>query len=226
MATRQDMQAGPGVLTSRRLGIEFFSRPTLQVARDLLGRRLVRVNRGRRTSGRVVEVEAYIGGDDSACHARSGRTRRNSVLFGPPGRAYVYFTYGMHYLLNLVTEAEGFPAAVLLRALEPDEGQDLMIRRRGGRKNHGSPAWITGGPARLCRALSVDLAFNGRDVSRDERLFLEEGSPVASSLVEAGPRIGIDYANDTDRLAPWRIFVRDSPHVSVRSGTNGSRRRR
>lgn len=216
----------------RRLGRAFYNRPTLQVARDLLGRRLVRVSQGRRLSGRIVEVEAYIGTADTACHARSGETRRNRVMFGGPGQAYVYFTYGMHHLLNLVTEPEGVPAAVLLRALEPEEGLPAMVRRRGGaaarRSAPGRRAahWIAGGPARLCQALGIDLAFNDADVTRGHDLFVETGEPLCDTCVATGPRVGIDYANSRDQRALWRLFVRDSAYVSRQDSKPGGSRRR
>ncbi|MEK6606151.1 MAG: DNA-3-methyladenine glycosylase, partial [Myxococcota bacterium] len=134
------------------LGREFYERPTLAVARDLLGCVLVHEAGGVRRAGRIVEVEAYVGQDDRACHAARGRTRRTEVMFGPPGRAYVFLVYGMHHCLNVVTEREGFPAAVLLRALEPldlPEGID------------GSAS----GPGRLCRAMAVDRRMNGADLT-------------------------------------------------------------
>jgi len=207
----------------RRLRRAFFARPTLEVALDLIGRRLVRVRRGRRLSGRIVEVEAYVGETDTACHGRSGSTPRNRVLFGAPGLAYVYFTYGMHHLLNLVTETEGFPSAVLLRAVEPEEGVERMTRLReenAGRNGRLAAAarrpanWLAGGPARLCRALDVDLRLNGRDVVEGERLFLEEGEPPDLRRIARTPRIGIEYAKARDRLAPWRYALRDSPCLS------------
>src|SRR6188508_762161 len=114
-----------------KLPQSFYERPTLTVAEDLIGKVLVHEVRGRRTAGVIVEAEAYIGEDDPACHAAPGPTRRNAPLYGPPGRAYVYLNYGIHYLVNAVTESEGFPAAVLIRALDPIEGLDLMARRRG-----------------------------------------------------------------------------------------------
>jgi DNA-3-methyladenine glycosylase len=188
----------------------FFARPTLQVARGLLGARLVRRLRGRRISGRVVEVEAYIGSGDSACHASRGRTARTGVMFGPPGHAYVYFTYGMHWMLNAVTEAEGFPAAVLIRALEPIEGVGAMRRRRNARREED----IARGPARLCQALAIDGALNGADLVLGKDLFFEAGEPFGDEEVIATPRIGIDYALSGDREAPWRFAVAGSPFVS------------
>jgi DNA-3-methyladenine glycosylase len=188
------------------------------VARDLIGRRLVRLRRGRRLSGRIVEVEAYIGSGDTACHGRSGLTHRNRSLFAGPGRAYVYFTYGMHHLLNVVTEAPGFPAAVLLRAVEPEEGLAAMTRLRAGGTAAGRRPgnWLTGGPARLCRALDVDLRLDGADVVASPSLRVEAGEPVAAGRVQAGPRIGIEYAAPRDRRAPWRFVLADSPFLSRR----------
>ena len=206
-----------------RLGRDFFARPTLQVARDLVGRRLVRIRRGRRLAGRIVEVEAYIGGSDSACHGRSGITPRNRALFGPPGRAYVYFSYGLHHLLNCVTDEAGFPAAVLLRALEPEEGLETMTRLRGGtskgrgRQGERPPSWLAGGPARLCQALDIDLRLNGVDLALHAGLRLEEGEPPARRAITATPRIGIDYADARDRLAPWRFVATTSACLSRRA---------
>jgi len=215
------MKAGsrPG---RRRLGRDFFARPTLEVARDLVGRRLVRVRRGRRLAGRIVEVEAYIGAADSACHGRSGMTARNRTLFGPPGRAYVYFSYGLHHLLNCVTDRDGFPAAVLLRALAPEEGLETMIRLRGGGRpavDGGSkrpPWWLAGGPARLCQALDIDLRLDGVDLALADGLLVEEGVPPARRALAATPRIGIGYARDRDRLAPWRFVEKGNPCLSRR----------
>ncbi|MGB7538629.1 MAG: DNA-3-methyladenine glycosylase, partial [Anaerolineales bacterium] len=156
-------------LASARIPRAFFRRPTLQAARALLGARLVKIERGRRLSGIIIETEAYVGRRDLGCHAsRGGRTRRNLAMFGPPGHAYVYFTYGMHWMLNLVTEAEDFPAAVLVRAIIPAEGRGVMQRRRGGREP------IAGGPAMLCQALLIDGRYNGHDLcEKKSQLFLE-----------------------------------------------------
>jgi DNA-3-methyladenine glycosylase len=130
-----------------RLGREFYARDTLTVARELLGQRLVRVMEdGQRLAGIIVETEAYIGEEDQACHASHGRTPRNAVMYGPAGFAYIYFIYGMYYCLNVVTEQEGFPAAVLIRAIEPTEGIPRMQAYRQGRPLHE----LTNGPGKLC----------------------------------------------------------------------------
>ena len=207
-------------MSTARLGADFFARPTLEAAFDLMGRRLVRVCRGRRLAGRVVEVEAYIGEADTACHAHRGRTPRNGVMFGPPGHAYVYFTYGMHHMLNVVTEPDGFPAAILVRALDPEEGTESMRRRRGragGRRvAQHDPAWTAGGPGRLCQALAVDRGLDGENLAASPRLFFEAGRPVNRRDVERTVRIGIDSAAPADRERRWRFVLRDNPCVSRR----------
>lgn len=179
----------------------FYRRPTLVVARELLGKKLVRERNGTELSGIIIETEAYLGQKDSACHAYRGRTPRNAVMFGPPGHAYVYFTYGMHFLLNLVTEEEGNPCAVLIRALEPLAGIDEMrtLRRR--------PKGLTDGPAKLCQALAIDKTFNGWDVTKGEKLWVEKKRNVPAGRVITTPRIGIDYAAPQHRSAPWRFLM-------------------
>ena len=195
-----------------RLARDFFSRDTLAVARELLGQRLVRVLDGERLSGRIVEVEAYIGEEDQACHARCGRTERNASMYGLSGCAYVYFIYGMHHCLNVVTEREGFPAAVLVRALEPLEGVEAMRARRGGRVD----VELVSGPARLCQALAIDRQFDGADLcTPDADLFTEQSEGMPDEAVVTGPRIGVS-GDDTALTAPWRFYVRNSRYVSHR----------
>ncbi len=193
-----------------RLPRDFYDRPTLEVARDLLGRELVRVVDGVELAARIVETEAYCGPSDSACHAAKGRTKRTEVMFGPPGHAYVYFTYGMHWLLNTVTEAEGSACAVLVRAVEPVRGLEAIRKNRPGRP----PRELTSGPARLTKALAIDGAFNCVDLVRHDALFLTAGEPVDDAAVTASARVGIDYAEPVDRDAPWRFFVAGNRHVS------------
>lgn len=190
---------------------DFFARPTLTVARDLLGQRLVRLLNGQRLSGRIIETEAYIGLGDSACHASKGRTRRTEVMFGPPGRTYVYLVYGMHYMLNIVTEAQDFPAAVLIRALEPGEGLAAMQANRSGVTNRVN---LTNGPGKLCRALGIDKTLHNWDVTRGQQLWLEPDDLLLESTIAAGPRIGIAYARPEDRAAPWRFWVQGNQFVS------------
>ena len=188
-----------------RLPRSFFDRPTLRVARDLLGQRLVRLERsGRRLSGRISEAEAYVGPDDLGCHARAGRTARNKTMWGPPGHAYVYFTYGMHWMLNVVTETEGFPAAVLIRGILPEEGLPL-IRRRRGRRPEGA---LADGPAKLCQALAIDRRLDGEDLCLPgARLFVEACPPIPDRLVTRGPRVGLNTVPEPWQSIPWRFRV-------------------
>jgi DNA-3-methyladenine glycosylase len=191
---------------------DFFVRPTLTVARELLGQRLVRELDGQRLSGLIVETEAYIGLDDSASHAylkrKSGRAR---VMFGPPGYSYVYFVYGMHFMLNIVTEAEDFPAAVLIRAIEPQEGLEVMQANR----LITSPSHrLTNGPAKLCQALGIDKNLNNWNLTLGQTLWLEAAPAAPIEAVATGPRIGIDYALPEDRAAPWRFWIRGNIFVS------------
>jgi len=185
----------------------FYHRDTLMVARELLGKKLVHDFQGQRLAGRIIETEAYIGRSDTACHAARGRTKRNAVMFGPPGHAYVYFIYGMYHCLNVVTEEEGFAAAVLIRALEPLEGLAVMRERRRNRSDRA----LTSGPGKLCQALAIDRRLNGADLCADGPLYIEEGE-IAGEIA-TGPRIGIRAAPE-DMAAPWRFYVSDSPFVS------------
>ena len=181
---------------------DFFLRPAPQVAPELLGCLLVRRWEGQRLAGVITEVEAYQGIEDQACHARSGKTVRNAVMFGAPGRAYVYFTYGMHWMLNLVCEAEGLPAAVLIRAIRPVEGLEVMRMLRPTLAD--KPGWLNG-PAKLTQALAIGREQNGVDVcSEDEGLWVEKGISVPAEEVETTPRIGIGYAPEPWLSLPWR----------------------
>ncbi len=181
---------------------KFYNRDTLLVARSLLGSKLVRLFNGVEISGMIVETEAYCGLTDSACHAHRGRTPRNTVMFGSPGHAYVYFTYGLYYLLNLVTEKEGNPSAVLIRAVLPLEGTAEMETRR---KKKG--AELTNGPAKLCQAFGIDKFLNGWDLTCGRELWVEDYKTIPAKLITSTPRIGIDYAKKEHRDAPWRFVV-------------------
>ena len=181
----------------------FYQPDTLKVARALIGKKLVRQIGKLQLSGIITETEAYCGEEDSACHAHRGQTRRNSVMFGPPGYAYVYFTYGMHYLLNIVTEAEGRPCAILIRAISPVEGLKEMEARRK-RKGHE----LTNGPAKLCQALGIDKSFNGWDLTTGTELWVEDYKTIPAKLITATPRIGIDYAEEEHRQALWRFIFK------------------
>jgi len=185
------------------LARNFYTGNTLKVARALLGKKLVRRLRGVHLSGMIMETEAYCGKEDSACHAHRGKTPRNAVMFGKPGHAYVYFTYGMHYLLNLVTEEEGNPCAVLIRALMPLEG---IVQMEDRRKKKG-PA-LTNGPAKLCQALGIDKSLNGWDLTLGQELWVEDYKIIPPKLIVATPRIGIAYAKEEHREAPWRFLVK------------------
>ncbi|MGD1991650.1 MAG: DNA-3-methyladenine glycosylase [Anaerolineae bacterium] len=194
----------------RRLSRDFFARDTLTVARELLGQRLVRIVEGERLCGRIVESEAYVGEADEACHASCGRTARNAVMYGPPGHAYVYLIYGIHHCLNTVTVREGYPAAVLIRALEPVEGLDRMRMLRGGRPDRE----LTNGPGKLCQALAIDLDLNGADLcASNADLFLEYGDRVDEGAVRTGPRVGI-RGDEAAMAAPWRFYLANNSHVS------------
>ena len=184
----------------------FYARPTSVVARRLLGQILISDVNGRRVAGRIVETEAYVGPDDPACHGyRARRTRRNASLFGPPGTAYVYFTYGMHWCLNAVTEAVGFPAAVLLRALEPLTGLATMRRRRGDVPDRA----LCSGPAKLCEALGVTGRLDGTSLQRGVLRIVRDPSRQRRAIIVT-PRVGISRAADW----PLRFLIAGSPWVS------------
>lgn len=192
------------LLDDTRLPREWFARDTLQVARELLGARLVRVLNGHRLAGTVIECEAYRGEEDQACHAKAGRTARTRVMYGPPGHAYVYFTYGMHWLFNCVTETEGYPAAVLIRAILPTEGVETIAERRAGQP----PKHWTDGPAKLCQALGIDGELHGADLcTEDAALFFEAGRPVAQGSVTTGPRVGLNTVPEPWKSMPWRFRI-------------------
>lgn len=189
-------------VAGERIEWDFFARSTLEVARDLLGCRLVRVLDGRRLSGIITETEAYIGEEDQASHASAGRTARNEVMYGPPGHAYVYLIYGIHHCLNVVTEEEGFPAAVLIRGLQPEAGIDMMRRHRPGRPD----SELTDGPGKLCQALQIDRTLNGADLMSGEALFIERNHPIEDSRIRTTPRIGV-RGDKAAIMAPWRLMV-------------------
>jgi len=195
------LAAVPGALPR-----SFYERPSIEVARDLLGRVLVRTLPDRsRCSVRIVEAEAYRE-DDPASHSYRGRTARTEVMFGRPGRLYVYFTYGMHFCMNAVTGRDGEGSAVLLRSAEPLDGIAAMAARRGTLEARR----LCSGPARLCEALGVGREQNGADLVRGEEIWIEPGAVVPDELVEVGPRVGIRVGLDQ----PWRFSIRGSPFVS------------
>jgi DNA-3-methyladenine glycosylase len=192
---------------------EFYDRPTLTVAEELLGKVLVHRTPAGVAAGMIVETEAYIGEDDPACHAAPGPTARNAPLYGPPGFAYVYLNYGIHYLVNAVTEAEGHPAAVLIRALEPVDGIRLMHKRRAPDGRHIDVADLCRGPGNLTRALGITLSDNLSDLTSGRLSIEDRGLGIAS--VSWGGRIGIRVGVEK----PWRCWATGHPAVS------GTRRR-
>jgi len=211
--TRLRARASAGQVLPR----DFYERPTLEVAKDLIGKVLVHETRAGIASGTIVEAEAYIGESDPACHAAPGPTTRNAPLYGPPGIAYVYLNYGIHYLVNAVTESEGWPAAVLIRALEPIDGLPLMRRRRG------KPADVDvndlcRGPGNLTKALGIDLRQNLRDLTDSPLRIEDRGAPPRP--IAWSRRIGINVGVEQE----WRVVAVDSPAVSGRPVRSERRR--
>ncbi len=189
---------------STPLSLSFFAQPTLLAARQLIGARLVRILDGERISGMITETEAYIGQTDLGCHGKAGLTPRTRIMFGPPGHAYVYFTYGMHWMLNAVTEAEGFPAAVLIRGMRVEEGLELVRSRRPG---ISSALW-TNGPAKLTRALGISGEQNGVELTDPASgLWIEPGIEIPDSNVTIGPRVGLNSVPEPWKSKPWRFLV-------------------
>jgi DNA-3-methyladenine glycosylase len=195
------------VRDGRVLDRSFYDRPTLTVAAELLGKVLVHRTPAGVAAGMIVETEAYIGEDDPACHAAPGPTARNAPLYGPPGFAYVYLNYGIHYLVNAVTESDGHPAAVLIRALQPLDGVRLMEKRRAPDGRHVDIPDLCRGPGNLTRALGITLADNLSDLTSGRLSIEDRGVPVAG--VSWGPRIGIRVGVEK----PWRCWI--SGHASV-----------
>jgi len=185
----------------------FYEQPTLDAASQLLGRYLVRRHRDGTTVGRVVETEAYIGPHDKACHASRGRTPRTQIMFGRAGHAYVYLIYGFHHMLNIVTEAVDFPAAILIRAVEPVQGIDLMAARRGTEERRN----LASGPGKLCQAFAIDRTLNGEDLCGDVLYLEDRGDPPPGFITT--PRIGVDYAGEWTHK-PWRFVIPGNGFVS------------
>ena len=204
------MAPSSGRARRRVLPRAFYDRDTLTVTADLIGKVLVHRTADGLAAGAIVEAEAYIGESDPACHAAPGPTRRNEPLYGPPGVAYVYLNYGMHYLVNAVTESRGQPAAVLIRALEPLEGIDLMAQRRAGRAPTETSA-LCRGPGNLTKALGISLAHNRLHLTAPPLSIEDWGLPAYDRVW--GPRIGIRVGIDR----PWRCWVPDHECVSGRS---------
>lgn len=190
------------------LPADFYARPTLRVARDLLGCIVWHATAEGAVAGVIVETEAYVGVDDPACHAAAGRTRRNEAMWGPPGHAYIYKSYGRHWMLNVVTERDGYPAAVLIRAAAPLVGEALLAARCAGQRPRD---WLVG-PGRLTQGLGLTGALNAAPLTRGA-LLICRGAPVADAAVRVSGRIGI--SRGVERL--WRFFVAAHPRVSARA---------
>ena len=183
---------------------DFYLNPVQQVARELLGKQLVRTINGDRIAGIIIETEAYDGEEDQACHARSGKTERNRMMYEQGGRAYVYFTYGMHWMLNCVCSIAGYPAAVLIRGIFPTENLEYIRRQRG---KIAEKHWCDG-PAKLTKALSIDGSLNGIDLyDPDSGLVVREGLDIPDAIVKETARIGIQYSGEPWVSLPWRFVV-------------------
>lgn len=196
------------MLKSVPLPRDFYARNALDTARQLLGKLLVRIEAEKtRISGIIIETEAYRGEEDLGCHCRAGRTPRTQVMYGPAGHAYVYFTYGMHWMLNFVTEAEGFPAAILIRAIYPLEGLPVIESRRGDQPHS---QW-TNGPGKICQALNINKSFNGMDLcSPYSKLYVLDRETIPDSAVTTGPRVGLNTVPEPWKSIPWRFLVDSS----------------
>ena len=204
----------------KKLPRDFYTRShVLEVARDLLGKKLVVPARnGARVAGIIVETEAYRGPEDRASHAYNGRrTKRTETMYGIGGTAYVYFVYGMYNQFNVVTNVEGVPHAILVRAVEPSEGLDIMRRRRPRRSEYE----LTSGPGRLCLGLGIDRGLDKADLLGN-RVWIEEDVSISPRQIARGPRVGIDYAESWTKK-PWRFWVRDNPFVSSSQAAMSSR---
>lgn len=192
------------VINKNTLPASFYDREVTDVARDLIGRRLVRKWKGGVLAGIIIEAEAYRGEDDLACHAHVGKTKRNAVMYGQPGLAYIYFTYGMHWLLNCVCGPEGYPAAVLLRSILPTDGLKVIAERRHQR----GPAEWCNGPAKICQALDLDSRLNGTPLYlQDGVLRIEEGIPIPGELIQTSPRVGLGATPEPWLSKPWRFYI-------------------
>lgn len=203
---QQIVRSNTKPLSYPKLTRDFYNRPTLEVAQELLGKYLVYHHLLGKLSARIVEVEAYIGMDDPACHAAPGETARNAIMFGKPGMAYIYFIYGMYYCFNVVTEAKGSPAAVLVRAAEPVEGVEIMRQFSSGKSDFA----LLNGPGKLCRSFDLTRKQNGLDLTKGQ-IYLQNRFEHVRRM-KRSKRIGISVGVERR----WRFFDADSPAVSVR----------
>jgi len=191
----------------------FYRQDTINVARELLGKILVHNSKEGTTSGRIVETEAYLGPEDRAAHSSGGRrTARNEVMYGQKGHVYVYFIYGMYYCLNITAgNLSGKPEAVLIRALEPLTGEEIMVKRRS---QQGKIANLTNGPSKLCMAMGISKVQNKKDITAPP-LYVEDASLVSQDLIVETSRIGVDYSGEW-KNKPWRFYIRNNRFVSVK----------
>jgi len=194
----------------RKIKKNFYNRNTIKVAQEILGKFLVRKIGKKIIAGKIVETEAYVGPSDLASHASRGKTARTEPMFGPPGHAYVYLVYGLNYCFNIVTEKENYPAAVLIRAIEPTDGIDLIKKFR---KNQKIIFNLTNGPGKLCQALKIDKSLNNSDISKNILWVEDRGLKIKPSEIVAAKRIGVDYAGQY-KNKPWRFYLRGNPFVS------------
>ena len=202
----------------KKLGREFYSRDTLIVAKELLGKVLVYEVGGQKISAKIVETEAYMGIEDKAAHSYGGRrTKRVEVMYGAPGFSYVFMIYGMYFCFNVVTREVGNPQAVLIRAVEPREGLDFMAQNRFKKPycelTQAQKRGLTNGPGKLCQAFSIDKNLNGEDLC-GRRLYIEEGKKEIFNIVST-KRVGVDYAQEAKDF-PWRFYIEGNKHVSVK----------
>lgn len=202
----------------KTLDREFYNRDSLIVARELLGKVLVHEIDGQKISAKIVEAEAYMGIEDQAAHSYGGkRTPRVEVMYGGPGYSYVFIVYGMYHCFNIITREAGIPQAVLIRAVEPVGGLDLMAQNRFKKTysqlNKSQIKGLTNGPGKLCRAFLIDKSLNGEDVCGC-KLYVEEGENEKLSIVSA-KRVGVDYAGEAKDY-PWRFYIEDNKYVSVK----------
>jgi len=193
----------------KRLSQNFFKKPTLKAAEHLLGKYLVVDKNKKRVVGRIVETEAYIGEDDSACHASNGRTSRSETLYQKAGTIYVYLIYGMYHCLNIVTERENFPSAVLIRAVEPIEGIEMMKNRRKTEDIHN----LASGPGKLCEAFNINKTMNGKNIFGRDIWIEDRGEKVSEKNIKRAKRIGVDYAGKC-RHFPWRFYIKGNEFIS------------
>lgn len=199
------------ILSSKKLNREFYTRPVIRVAKDLLGKILIKVERRKILAGKIVEVEAYDGKIDEASHSFRGKTKRNEVMFREGGFFYVYFTYGVHHCCNVVTGKEGHGAAVLIRAIEPLSGIETMALRRFGKKKITEKQFfnLTNGPGKICEAFAFDRSHSGLDLTGD-KIFIIDNPPLRKSEIGVSNRIGISRSTEL----PWRFFIKGNKFLS------------